>query len=363
MKEYIPRLIAWEMTKECKLSCEHCRIGVAPNFTIDKFTDSGHGTENIPKLLHAPTMELGTAECKKMLDSIAAHFKPIIIMTGGDPLLRDDFLELAAYGSSLGLKMVVASCGYGITDEFAKKMIDAGILAVSLSLDGDNEETHDEFRNEKGSYKKVIEAAHILKEANLKFQINTTVTKKNFDSLDNIQSIAKDLEASQFHPFMFVPTGKGKDISKYSLTADEYENVLLHIYELSQNEPDMQFKPTCAPQYNRIVLQNSDNEIDKHKLGIGCMGGKSFAFISSIGEVKICGFLDIIAGKLKEHNFDFNDIWQNSDLFNKLRNFDNYNGKCGTCNYRYVCGGCRARAYELSKDYLGEEPFCQFNND
>ncbi|MFH1504982.1 MAG: radical SAM protein [Candidatus Omnitrophota bacterium] len=341
-KEYIPRLIAWEMTKECKLSCEHCRISSIGNDL---------------------TRDLTTGEGKKVLKGIAAYFKPIIIMTGGDPVLRKDFLEIAAFGSSLGLKMVVASCGYGLTLEFAKKMKDAGILAVSLSIDGENEEAHDAFRNQQGSFKMVIEAANTLKQAELNFQINTTVTKKNAASLDNILAIAKKLGAKQFHPFMFVPTGKGKNISNHSLSADEYEKALTHIHGLAEKETDLQFKPTCAPQYNRIVLQNTyDKEVSHGKLGSGCMGGKSFAFISSYGEVKICGFLNVVAGRLPEHNYNFYDIWQNSELFNRLRNFDNYNGKCGVCGYRSVCGGCRARAYEENGDYLGEEPFCVFDN-
>ncbi len=341
MNNYTPRLIAWEMTKRCKLSCEHCRI-------------SNNSLE--------PVNELNTTEGKKLLENIAKHYKPIIIMTGGDPILRADFLELARYGTSKGLKMVAASCGYGITPEFAKKMKKSGIMAVSLSLDGNDEKSHDEFRKQNGSFKEIMRAAKILKETGIPFQINTTVTKKNADSLDDILRTAKEIGASQFHPFLFVPTGKGKDISEYSLNAAEYEKVLTHIFELSCDDPDFTFKPTCAPQYNRIILQKKTDKA-KNELGHGCMGGKSFAFISSTGEVKICGFLDVAAGNLPECNLDFNSIWQNSTLFQSLRDFNNYHGKCGTCCYRNVCGGCRARAHEETGDYLDDEPFCEFNGN
>ncbi|MBF0252422.1 MAG: radical SAM protein [Candidatus Omnitrophica bacterium] len=335
MRSYTPKLIAWEMTTDCGLSCVHCRIG-------------RETYQNEP---------LSTDEGKKLLDSIASKYKPIIIMTGGDPLLREDFLELAEYGTSLGLKMVVASCGYGITPELVNKMQTAGIMAVSLSIDGADEKTHDTFRQAPGSFKKIIEAAGILKLSGMPFQINTTITKLNSGSIDEIFELAKGLGAKQFHPFLFVPTGKGKDIAKYSLTAFEYEIILKHIYELSLKNSDILIKPTCAPQYNRIILEHDP---DNTRVSQGCMGGKSFAFISSFGEVRICGFLDMPAGNIRDHKYDFNDIWDHSHLFNSLRYPENFKGKCGLCMYHTVCSGCRARAYEVQTDYLGDEPFCEY---
>lgn len=326
------------MTQECGLSCTHCRIS------------SGKTCLS----------ELTTQEGKTVLDKIAVHYQPIIIMTGGDPLLRKDFLELAAHGTSVGLKMVVASCGYGITPEFVAQMKQAGIMAVSLSLDGKDEESHDAFRNQPGSYQAIVNAARVLQEAGMAFQINTTITKKNVDCIDAILAKAKQLGAGAFHPFLFVPTGKGKDIARYSLTADEYEAVLRHVADLSREDPGFRFKPTCAPQYHRIIKQKGFQSRGR-PLGDGCMGGKSFAFISAMGDIKICGFLDVSAGNLREHAFDFHDIWQNAELLKDLRNFDNYHGKCGYCTYKAVCGGCRARAYEQQGDYLGDEPFCQFD--
>ena len=339
MKPNIPRLIAWEMTKECELSCEHCRIS----------------PEN-----YCSNNDLTTQEAKTILSSVAAHFKPIIIMTGGDPLLRKDFGELAEFGTSLRLTMVVASCGFGITREMAKRMKNAGVAAVSFSIDGEDEASHDAFRKTQGSFGKIMEAAAILRQMDIRFQINMTVTKQNVHSIDKVFRIAKDIGAAQFHPFLFVPTGAGRQISKHSLTSEGYENVLTHIYELSKKEKTISFNPTCAPQYNRIVLQYDEGADRKHLAG-GCMGGKSFAFISSTGEVKACGFLDVVAGNLRGQDLDFYKVWEQSKLFLQLRNFCEYNGKCGFCRYRGVCGGCRARAYEVLEDYLGEEPYCEYD--
>jgi len=186
---------------------------------------------------------------------------------------------------------------------------------------------------------------------------DTTVTKMNIYSLEKILALAKKLGATEFHPFMFVPTGKGKEISEYSLSAVEYETILSRINKLSKQDKSIRFNPTCAPQYNRIVLQNNP---DNKRVGQGCMGGKSFAFISSTGDVQICGFLNMPAGNLRDHKNDFNDIWENSYLFKSLRDPANYKGKCGECLYHTVCGGCRARAYEENGDYLSDEPFCNF---
>ena len=345
-KIYIPRLVAWEVTKKCKLNCKHCRASASDrNF-------SG---------------EFSTEECFKVLDNIASFAKPIIILTGGEPMIREDIYKIAKYGGSLGLRMVMAPCGLLMNKENTLKIKESGIKRISLSIDGANSESHDSFRQVKGAFDSVITAAKIAGETGLEFQINTTVTKLNYKELDRILSLAIELGAVSYHPFLLVPMGRGKDIAQLEIEPEQYENVLTWIYKKSK-EISIQLKPTCAPHYYRILRQKENEAGIKvtpktHGLNAmtkGCLGGQGFAFISNTGRVQICGFLEHSAGDIREESYDFKKIWNNSELFKKIRDIDNYNGKCGICEYRSFCGGCRARAFANKGNYLDSEPYCVY---
>ncbi len=342
--KYIPRLIAWEITRTCHLNCKHCRAGATNELYKDEFHKE---------------------EIFKVLENIASFSKPIIILTGGEPMLREDIYEIASHGTQLGLKMVMAPCGMLITKEAIEKMKKSGIQRISLSLDGANPRTHDDFRQRKGAFNEVIKAAELAKENGLEFQINTTVQKNNVHELPQILKLAVSLGAKAFHPFLLVPTGRAKKLADQEISPEEYERILNWIYEQREKVP-IQFKPTCAPHYYRIFRQREKNKkritsYSHYELDFmtkRCMGGQSFAFISHIGKVQICGFLEIEAGDLRKENYNFKFIWDNSPLFQNIRNIDQYNGRCGYCEFRYICGGCRARAFAISGDYLNEEPYC-----
>jgi len=343
-KGYTPRLIAWEVTRTCNLKCKHCRASAE---------NVHHGNE------------FTTEEMFKVLDNIASFAKPIIILTGGEPMMRDDIFDIARYGTDLGLRMVMAPCGKLMDDITVKKMIDSGIQRISLSIDGADKETHDAFRQEDGAFDSVIQAAEIAKKHGLEFQVNTTVSKFNYKQLPAILDLAIEIGAVSYHPFLLVPTGRGELLKEYELEPERYEEVLSWIYEQRETVP-IHFKPTCAPHYYRIFRQKEKKKgrpvrPDTHGLDAmtkGCMGGQSFAFISHIGKVQMCGFLDIEAGDIRESGYDFRKIWDTSEFFKEIRDVDNYHGRCGYCEYRKVCGGCRARAYAMTGHYLDEEPFC-----
>lgn len=344
--EHAPRLIAWEITRSCMLHCKHCRA-------------AAH---------HGPYPgEFSLEEIKRVLDNVAAHFKPIIILTGGEPLLRDDICEIARYTRDLGMRPVLATCGTTLTVARATELKDAGIERISISIDGENAESHDAFRGVPGAFKDSLRGLEAARQAGLEFQINTTVTKLNVHALDAILQLAVDLGAAAFHPFLLVPTGRGKDMADQLLTPAEYERALHHIYELRKTTP-IPFKPTCAPHYYRILRQREaaeGREVTPQTHGLdamskGCMGGHSFAFISHTGILQICGFLEEPAGDLRAANYDFAHLWKTSPLFNTLRDTKNYHGDCGRCEYASCCGGCRARAQAVSGDYLDEEPFCTY---
>ncbi len=342
------RLVAWEVTRSCMLACRHCRAAAE----------------------HGPYPgELSTDECRRFIDALAAMGSCIVILTGGEPMLREDIYTIARYGSGKGLRMVMAPCGMLLDKAACGKLIDAGIARISLSIDGAIAASHDAFRGVPGAFDHIVRATAAARETNLPFQINTTVTRTNLEELPAIFKLAIDLGAVSFHPFLLVPTGRGKDLTDEVISAVDYEKTLRWIY-LQQRTTPIMIKPTCAPHYYRIAKQDApvDSTPASHQhehSGLnattkGCLGGQGFAFVSHTGKVQICGFLPLEAGDLRKSDFDFNHIWQTSPLFREVRDVDRYHGKCGWCDYRNVCGGCRARSFAATGDYLGEEPFCLY---
>lgn len=309
--------------------------------------------------------ELDTKTCTKLLDEIAEIGSPIIILTGGEPLLRDDIFDIARYGTDKGLRMVMAPNGTLITKSRAKQMADSGIQRISISLDGASKETHDAFRGVNGAFEGALNGIKLAKEVGIEFQINTTITKTNLDQIPAIQQLAVDLGAVAHHIFLLVPTGRGKYIIDQEITAQEYEQTLNWFYDQREKLP-LQLKATCAPHYYRILRQRAKEDGKKvtfktHGLDAvtrGCLGGTGFCFISHQGIVQPCGFLNLNCGDVKKESFS--TIWNSSDIFLSLRDFNQLKGKCGKCEYKTVCGGCRARAYEATGDFLAEEPLCSY---
>jgi len=338
------RMVAWEVTRSCNLSCVHCRA------SAQKGPYPG---------------ELSTEEGKKLLEEIAAFSTPVIILTGGEPLLREDIYELAAYGDRLGLRMVLATNGTLVTEEIARRMREVGIQRVSISLDGPEAESHDAFRQMSGAFAGSLAGIDALKKAGMEFQINTTITSSNRHQLSALMDLAVRLGAAAHHIFLLVPTGRGRDLAGQAISAQDYEDTLQAFYSASLTCP-IPLKATCAPHYYRILRQKAaaggkqpvEGHGALHTVTRGCLGGISFCFISHTGSVQPCGYLELNCGEVKEAGFE--TIWKNAAVFQKLRNPEAYGGKCGRCEFFRICGGCRARAYELTGDYLAEEPFCVY---
>lgn len=338
------RLVAWEVTRTCNLACVHCRAAAQ-----DKPYEN----------------ELTTAECFQLLDNIATFASPIIILTGGEPLLRPDIFEIASHGNSLGFRMTMAPNGTLVTPTVAAKMKDSGIQRVSISIDGATAASHDAFRQVKGAFDGALGGIAHLKEAGVDFQINTTITQHNLHEIQAIQDLAVSLGAVAHHIFLLVPMGRGKDIAEQGIDAKQYEETLHWFYNQRDKVP-LQLKATCAPHYYRILRQRAREEgkkVDFDTFGLdavsrGCLGGVGFAFVSHLGQVQPCGYLELDCGNVREK--PFREIWENSTIFGNLRNFKGYDGKCGQCEYVRVCGGCRARAYEATGNYLAPEPLCLY---
>jgi len=338
------RLVAWEITRRCNLSCKHCRA-VAEDHPYDN--------------------ELDTQASFRLLEQIKEVGEPIIILTGGEPLLREDIFDIAAYGTKLGLRMVMAPNGTLITEDSAKKMKDSGIKRISVSLDGSTPETHDAFRGLENAFENAIRGIKIARQAGIEFQINTTITKTNLDQIPKILKLAENLGAVAHHIFLLVPTGRGKYIADSEINAQEYEETLNWFYD-QREKTSLQLKATCAPHYYRILRQRAKEDgkkitFETHGLDAvtrGCLAGTGFCFISHVGRVQTCGFLDVECGDITKQTFK--DVWKNSQVFNTLRDFSTLESKCGICEFKKVCGGCRARAYEATGNYLAEEPLCSY---
>jgi AdoMet-dependent heme synthase len=355
----VPRLIFWELTQGCNLACKHCRAEA----TVERAPD-----------------ELSTAECKAVIDDITRDYKPVLIMTGGEPLYRPDLFELAAYANEKGARVCLASNGVLITAEIAQRIREVGVRRVAISLDGATPEIHDAFRGIPGSWEGALRGARNVMDAGIEVQFNITVAQHNKEQIPAIVKLAEAHGASAVHLFVLVPVGCGVQIAEREmLPADEVEAMLEWLYSVSETSA-IEVRATCAPQYHRIMRQQGGAGAVQRarasaqaslgdRQGVkpgnraagakGCLAGSGVCFISHTGQVQPCGYLPVKAGNVKEQ--PFKQIWEESDVFLKLREPDLLGGKCGECEYRVSCGGCRARAfYQYDNDYLAEEPYCDY---
>jgi len=267
--------------------------------------------------------------------------------------LRPDLLDLAAYGRARGLRVLLSTNGLLMTAALARDLRKVGVARVSLSLDHPEPAAHDAFRGAPGSFEALLRAAALLAEAGLPFQINSTLTAANLDQAAALAALARDLGATAHHVFLLVPVGRAEGLEN-PLTAEAYEAALLGLQRL---EPGLglEFKATCAPQYQRLARQAG-----RVPRGRGCLAGQGFLFLSSTGEARGCGYLNLAAGDFRQA--PIREIYENSTLFQDLRDRKRYRGRCGACEYWSICGGCRARAL-AEGDHLGPEPLCPHRPD
>lgn len=347
IEKFEPKWIAWEVTRRCNLKCVHCR-------SSSEMEAKGHP-------------DFPTEEGKRVLDDIASYAKPVVVLSGGEPLLRPDVFELAGYGADKGLRMCMATNGYLVTDDVCGKIKSSGIRIVSLSLDGSTAEFHDDFRKQKGAFDGTINAARLFKKHGIDFIVNSSFTKRNQEEIPKVYKFVKSLGATAWYMFMIVPTGRGEAIMDELISAEDYEKILDWHYDMESEEHDMLVRPTCAPHYYRVVLQRHKKEGSKFERRTlkfstggskGCIAGQLICLIDVDGNVLPCSYFPKAAGNIREKSFK--DIWENSELFKDLRDFKSYKGRCGSCEFVNVCGGCRARAYAITGDYLDEEPFCSY---
>ncbi len=351
-----PFIVIWETTQACDLACLHCRASAQPS------RDRG---------------ELDTAEAKRLMDTVRQFGKPLFVLTGGDPLKRDDTVELVRHGTSIGLRMAMTPSGTPLmTPDVLGRLRDAGLARLAVSLDGSNAAIHDRFRGVSGSFEWTVRMLDAAKKIGLSTQINTTVSSHNLHDVEPIVQFITTLGIALWSVFFIVPTGRAR--TSDLTTADEFERVFHRLYDLSKTAP-FDIKTTAAPHYRRVVLQRqvAERRAGEHDraatpltAGVGFSladgvgrargvnDGNGFLFISHRGDIYPSGFLPMSAGNVRTH--DVVDVYRNSPLFRDLRDTDRLEGKCGVCEYRTICGGSRARAYATTGNYLASDPYCSY---
>ena len=350
-----PYVVSWNLTYRCNLACEHCYLdaGGKPQVETENFADRS---------------ELGTEECFRVIDEIAA-FAPecLTILTGGEPLLRRDILEIVRRAAERELWVVVGTNGVSITENVAKRLAEAGARGLSLSLDALDPDRHDHFRKVRGAWRNTVQGAEILNRTGLPFIVQTTVGSHNLGELEAIADFAHDrLAAKVWNLYFLVPTGRGQFVS--DVTSAQYDEVLAALYRIQRKyDRRMLVNAKCAPHYIKTLLENGGTRADSIPTDVspirtysggagGCPAGTHYMGIRPNGDVTPCPYLPVFAGTLRSSSLA--DLWTSSALFTDIRRRTSLGGRCGACEMNGHCGGCRARAYGMTGDLMAEDPLC-----
>ncbi|WP_458207860.1 TIGR04053 family radical SAM/SPASM domain-containing protein [Haladaptatus sp. NG-SE-30] len=338
-----PFVLVWELTQACELACKHCRADAQAQRHPD---------------------ELTTAEGKELLDE-ARRFGDgqLVVLSGGDPLMRDDVEELVAYGAEQGLGMTLTPSGTtSLTSDRIEGLADAGLRRVALSIDGSTPEAHDEFRGEDESFESTVRAARAIRDAGIPLQINTTVCAETVDELPALRDLVTELGAVLWSVFFLVPVGRGTVLDPIS--PERAERVMEWLLDVSETAP-FGVKTTEAPHYRRVALERKRADAgtatpatDDIGRRTGIRAGNGFTFVSHLGDVYPSGFLPESAGNVRDDSLV--ELYRDSEAFRRLRNPDALKGKCGACPFRNVCGGSRSRAFAYTGDPLESDPLCQY---
>jgi len=349
-----PMVVIWEVTQACDLSCYHCRASAQP-------------LRN--------SMELTTAQGRKLIDEVAAMRTPIFVLTGGDPLKRPDIYDLVEHATQKGVRAALTPSATPLLTQAAiKELKRRGLARLAISLDGPSAEIHDSFRGVPGSYQRTMDAARWAKESHLPMQVNTTVTRRNHKDLETFVPLLEKMGVVLWSVFFLVPTGRGKQDDL--LSAEECEQVFEKLYQISR-QVKFHIKTTEGQHYRRFLLQKHAAEWQepraeqsarpKAPAGVayaldgtrpGVNDGKGFVFVSHTGEVYPSGFLPLRAGNVRRQSLA--EIYRTSPLFIALRDPKQLKGKCGVCEYNQICGGSRARAYAVTGDAFAPDPCCVY---
>ena len=346
-----PYVISWNLTHRCNLKCEHCYLDAGAK-SVRRLSDGGF----------ADRSELNTQQCFEIVDQIA-EFAPeaLTILTGGEPLLRRDILEIIDYASSRELWVVCGTNGVLVTENLAQILKEAGLRGFSLSLDALDPATHDRFRGVVGAWENTVNGARVLREMEFPFIVQTTVGKHNVGQIEEIAEFARnEMGAKVFNLYFLVQTGRGQFVS--DIAAAEYNGVLRTLSHIQERfDGEMVTNAKCAPHYIRHLFEeDSDSRFLKSFAGGagGCPAGTQYMGIRPNGDLTPCPYLPLYGGNLREQSMA--EIWNESEIFKNIRRRGELGGRCGECEFNQRCGGCRARSFGLTGDYMAEDALCDY---
>lgn len=335
-----PFLVALNLTRRCNLACAHCYLDAGTR------RDGG-------------AAELVAAEVKTLLDRIAAiSNETLVVLTGGEPLLRRDLCEIAAHASGLGLMVVVGTNGTLLDSARIQTLQHAGVRAVGISLDSLDPAYHDRFRGRTGAWAATMKGIDACRRAGFMFQLHFTATNDNAEEVDGIVNFARSSGAAVLNVFFLVCTGRGESFT--NISSDVYERVLHRVAEAARRETSLIVRARCAPHFRRVIRQTTPAfpivPTDGLEAG-GCLAGTRYCRITPEGEVTPCPYIEASVGSVRAE--EFVKLWRNAPLFERLRR-PALKGRCGACEYAKLCGGCRARPLVRSGDLMGEDFLCRY---
>ena len=361
---YRPHVISWNLTQRCNLLCTHCYISAVPEVSN--------------------SAELTTQECRRVVDEIAqVNPNALLILSGGEPLLRPDLFDLAAYARDKGFTVVLGTNGVLLREREARLMRQSGIQGAGISLDSINPKMHDAFRRLHGAWQAAVWATEVLRAEGIDFSIHTNVTSWNVDEIPAMIELAGSLQAKVLLFFFLVKTGRGQNLT--DITPEVYELILTYLARVQgvrggrrpatnpasvphqQEDPwgipkggagGLLIRTRCAPHFRRIIygLDTQSPLLRDYAQG-SCPAGKYYCRITPSGDVTPCAYMPVAVGNLRQRSFSA--IWQDAAVLNNLRNAK-LKGRCGICEFSKICGGCRCRAYATYGDYLAEDPACSY---
>ncbi len=329
-KKYIPSLISWNLTQKCNLKCPHC------------YMEAGRKAVN----------ELTTDECIGLIDEMKSLGTEMVILTGGEPLLRRDIYDIASYASSQGLWVVMGTNGVLLNDKVAQRMLECGVKGVGISIDSIDPEKHNSFRGGPNAWEYSVRGLEVARKHGLQVLVQSTVMESNQDEIPQLIEFAREKGAWSFNLYFLVQTGRGQEMN--DLSPQQTHDMLSYLVDVQDDFRPMLVRSKCAPQFKQISYEKGRGGLESG----GCMAGTQYLRITPNGDVTPCPYMTEVAGNIREQSFT--EIWKNSAVLNDLRNPNKLKGRCGACEFNELCGGCRCRAFAAYGDYLQEDPACLY---
>jgi len=314
----------------CNLRCPHC------------YMEAGRRAEN----------ELTTEECLGLIDEMKTLGTEMLILTGGEPLLRKDIYDIAQYASRQGIWVVMGTNGVLVTDKVVEKMIECGVQGVAISIDSLEPAKHNHFRGGPNAWEHSVRALDICRANGLEVLVQTTVMEMNYAEIPQMLAFAREKGAWSFNLYFLVQTGRGQQMN--DLSSERTETMLSNLVDWQDQYRPMLVRSKCAPQFKQIAYERGLGGLESG----GCMAGTQYCRITPQGDVTPCPYMTLVAGNVRDQSFG--EIWRTSSVLQELRDLKQLKGRCGRCEFNELCGGCRCRAYAAYADHLQEDPACRY---